>query len=263
MADLPKERRVVVDPDPESVLSRVAKRLVNKLTKLSAGDDLVHVSLTGGSSGGAVLRRVAEHPQRDAIRWDRIHFWFGDERYVPADDDERNERQARQALLDVLDIPAENIHAMAASDSGVSVEEGAIEYERALAAFPSLNANGEQQPWPSFDICLLGVGPDAHIASLFPDRPAISVTDRAAVAVFDSPKPPPVRITLTRPVINASQRLWLVLTGSEKAAALGLALAGASYSSVPAAGAKGRRHTNFFVDRAAAAQVPEELIDPS
>ena len=77
----------------------------------------------------------------------------------------------------------------------------------------------------------------------------------------DSPKPPPERVTLTRPVINGSRRVWLVLAGADKAAALGLALAGASYASVPAAGAKGRRRTIFFIDEAAASQVPPELID--
>lgn len=258
------ERRVVVGPDPDSVIHRLAKKLVTKLAKLSGKDDaVVHVSLTGGGAGISVLRAIAAHPDRDSVRWDRIHFWWGDERYVPADDAERNELQAREALIDALDVPADHIHAMAASDSGLSVEDGALAYERALAEFPSVNAQGDTQPWPSFDICLLGVGPDAHIASLFPDRAEITITDRSAVPVFDAPKPPPVRITLTRPVINSSQRLWLVLTGEEKASALGLALAGASYASVPAAGAKGRRHTTFFVDRAAAAQVPEELIDPA
>ncbi|MFW1332153.1 6-phosphogluconolactonase, partial [Vibrio parahaemolyticus] len=83
------------------------------------------------------------------------------------------------------------------------------------------------------------------IASLFPDRPEISVTDRATVPVRDSPKPPPERISLTRPVINSSKRVWMVIAGADKAAALGLALAGASYQSVPAAGAKGRRRTAF------------------
>ena len=114
--------------------------------------------------------------------------------------------------------------------------------------------------WPSFDVCFLGVGPDAHIASLFPDRPEIQVTDSAVLPVRDSPKPPPERVTMTRPVINSSQRVWMVLTGADKASALGLALAGASYGSVPAAGAKGRKRTIFFVDEAAAAQVPSELI---
>jgi 6-phosphogluconolactonase len=99
------------------------------------------------------------------------------------------------------------------------------------------------------------------VASLFPDRPEILVTDAATLPVRDSPKPPPLRVTVTRPVINSSKRVWLVMTGSEKASALGLALAGASYASVPAAGAKGRKRTVFFVDEAAAAKVPAQLID--
>ena len=105
------------------------------------------------------------------------------------------------------------------------------------------------------------MGPDGHIASLFPDRPEITVDRRGVLPVRDSPKPPPERITLTRPVINASQRVWLVLTGAEKASALGLALAGANYENVPAAGAKGRKRTVFFVDEAAAAEVAPDLID--
>jgi len=89
----------------------------------------------------------------------------------------------------------------------------------------------------------------------------VTVTDAAALPVRDSPKPPPERVTLTRPVLNSSKRVWLVLTGADKASALGLALAGASYASVPAAGAKGRRRTVYFVDEAAAAEVSPDLID--
>lgn len=105
------------------------------------------------------------------------------------------------------------------------------------------------------------VGSDGHIASLFPDRSEVTETDATALPVRDSPKLPAERVTLTRPVINSSKRVWLVLTGADKAAALGLALAGASYTNVPAAGAKGRKRTIFFVDQAAAAEVSEDLID--
>jgi len=255
------ERRVVVGDDPATVARRVGKRLISKLITLTAARETVHVSLTGGGAGIAALRVAAERRDRDDVDWSRVHVWWSDERFVPRADPERNERQAREALLDALPLPPENVHAMIASDAGISAEDAAIAYEHALAAFSCTAPDGATQPWPSFDICLLGVGPDAHIASLFPDRPEILVTDRAAIAVHDSPKPPPTRVSLTRPVINASERLWLVLTGEEKASALGLALAGASYASVPAAGAKGRRRTTFFVDEAAAAQVPQELID--
>ena len=218
------EKRVVISPDKATLADSVAGRFLQCVTDTLAEGRLAHISLTGGSMGGAVLAAAKDRPEIAGIDWSRVHFWWSDERYVPADDPERNEKQSRDALLDALDLPAENIHAMAASDSGVDVETGARDYERELAAFADPSAAG---PWPSFDICFLGVGPDAHIASLFPDRGEIQVTDRSALPVFNSPKPPPVRITVTRPVINASQRVWLVLAGPDKASALGLALAGA------------------------------------
>lgn len=253
------EKRVVISPDKETLADSVARRFLKRVTSTITDGRLAHISLTGGSMGGAVLAAARARPESADVDWSRVHFWWSDERFVPADDPERNDLQARGALLDAIDIPAENIHAMAASDAGIDVEEGARTYERELARFIDPDAAGA---WPAFDVCFLGVGPDAHIASLFPDRGEIQVTDRAALPVFNSPKPPPVRITLTRPVINSSQRVWLVLSGADKASALGLALAGASYARVPAAGAKGRLRTVFFVDQDAAAQVPPELIDP-
>src|SRR5690606_22439134 len=108
-----------------------------------------------------------------------------DERFVPVGHDDRNDVQSRRALLDSLDIPAENIHAVAGSDEGITLDAAAEQYAAELADFGT-----PEQPWPSFDVCLLGVGPDAHIASLFPDRPEIQVTDRAVLAVRESPKPP-------------------------------------------------------------------------
>ena len=257
MAEFTIEKRVVISDDPTALAESVAARFVNRLAKLGADGALVHVSLTGGSMGSAVLAAAARHPRRDRVDWPRVHFWWSDERFVARGDSDRNEKQAREALLDAVDIPAANVHAMAASDEGLDLDAAADLYAAELARFPQ----DDGTPWPSFDICFLGVGPDGHIASLFPDRPEIMITDRVAVAVRDSPKPPPERVTLTRPVINGSRRVWLVLAGTDKAAALGLALAGASYASVPAAGAKGRRRTIFFVDEAAASQVPPELID--
>ena len=257
MAEFIIEKRVVISDDPAALAESVAARFVNRLAKCAADGDLVHVSLTGGSMGSAVLAAAARHPRRDRVDWSRVHFWWSDERFVARAHADRNEKQARDALLDEIDIPAANVHAMAASDEGVDLDAAAERYAAELARFPQ----DDGTPWPSFDICFLGVGRDGHIASLFPDRPEILITDRVAVAVRDSPKPPPERVTLTRPVINGSRRVWLVLAGTDKAAALGLALAGASYASVPAAGAKGRRRTIFFVDDAAASQVPPELID--
>lgn len=255
MADSPTEKRVVIRPDPPSLAEAVADRFLQRLVKSADKGRDLHISLTGGSMGSRVLEAIGRHPLRDRIDWARVHFWWSDERYVPQGDPERNEGQSRAALLDSL--PTANIHAMAASSDDGDLDAGAERYAAELARF----GTDETPGWPSFDICLLGVGPDGHIASLFPDRPEILVVDQTALAVRNSPKPPPERITLTRPVINSSKRVWLVLAGADKAAALGLALAGASYASVPAAGAKGRKSTVFFVDEAAASQVPPELID--
>ncbi|WP_169582844.1 MULTISPECIES: 6-phosphogluconolactonase [Microbacterium] len=250
------EKRVVISPDTSTLADSVAARFLNRVCKRVDEGKLAHVSLTGGSMGSAVLAAAGRDPRSARIDWSLVHFWWSDERFVPRDDADRNEKQARTALLDTLDIPADNIHAAPASDDGLDLDAAAAAYAAELARFP-----GAEGPWPSFDVCFLGVGPDGHIASLFPDRPEILITDRAVVPVRDSPKPPPERISMTRPVINGSKRVWMVLSGADKASALGLALAGASYASVPAAGAKGRKRTVFFVDRDAAAQVPPELID--
>ena len=252
------EKRVVVEATPAALAERVADRFLSRLRARTRNGRIAHVALTGGSMGGAVLRAVREHPRSAEIDWSLVHFWWGDERFVPRDHADRNSLQSREALLDHIDVPPGNIHEVAGPDSGLDLDESAAAYAAELARFGS-----DENPWPSFVVCFLGVGPDGHIASLFPDRHEVTVTDAAALAVRDSPKPPPERVTLTRPVLNGSKRVWLVLTGADKASALGLALAGASYTSVPAAGAKGRKRTIFFVDEAAAAEVSPDLIDPA
>ncbi|GAA1525476.1 6-phosphogluconolactonase [Microbacterium ginsengiterrae] len=251
-----REKVVVIDPSPGAVAQRVADRFLSRVMARTRNGRIAHIALPGGSTGGTVLEAASRHPGIADVDWSLVHFWWGDERFVPHDDPERNARQSRAAFLDHIDVPAENVHEIAASDSGLTLDEAAAAYAAELARF---GAKGEA--WPSFAVCFLGVGTDGHVASLFPDRVEVTVTDAAALPVRDAPKPPAERITLTRPVINSAKRVWLVLTGADKASALGLALAGASYPTVPVAGAKGRKRTVFFVDEAAAAEVSEDLID--
>lgn len=251
------EKRVVVAATPAELAESVGARFLGKVVVGLNEDRDVHVSLTGGTMGIALLAAAAQHPMRDMIDWTRVHFWWSDERWVEAASADRNGKQAREAFLAHLTIPAENIHEMPASDGALSLDEAADWYAAELAKFATAD-----HAWPAFDITFLGVGPDGHIASLFPERDEITVTDRAVLPVRNSPKPPPERLTFTRPVINSSQRVWMVIAGGEKAGALGLILAGASYTSVPAAGAKGTHRTTIITDEAAAAQVPAELIDP-
>lgn len=250
------EKRVVIAETKDQLADSVASRFLSRVAKRTSSGKESHISLTGGSMGSAVLAAAGRRSRIKEIDWTLVHFWWSDERWLPRGDAERNDRQALDALLDALPIPAENIHTVAGSDEGIELDAAAERYAAELARFGT-----DEHPWPSFQICFLGVGPDAHIASLFPDRPEIQNTDRAVLPVRDSPKPPPERVTFTRPVINSSQRVWMVMSGADKASALGLALAGASYQSVPAAGAKGTRRTVFFVDQAAAGKVPPELID--
>jgi 6-phosphogluconolactonase len=112
---------------------------------------------------------------------------------------------------------------------------------------------------PSFDVLMLGIGPEAHVASLFPGLPALYETERTVVAVRGAPKPPPTRLSLTLPAINSAREVWIIASGAEKAGAVRLALSGAGPVQVPAAGARGRLRTLFLLDRAAAAQVPVQL----
>lgn len=252
------ERRVLVHPDKQALAGSVAARFLTKTVDILEDHDVANIVLTGGTMGSAVLAAINSSPARDSVDWSRVHFWWGDERWVAHDAADRNEVQARDALLDHIAVPAANIHAFAASDGPLGLEDAAAAYAQELAAH---GESGSAQP--RFDIMFLGVGPDGHIASLFPDRSGIRETQASVVAVHNSPKPPPERLSLTRPVINSSERIWLVLAGADKASALGLALAGAAYTEVPVAGAKGRKRTVFFVDRDAAAEVPENLIAPS
>ncbi len=252
------ERRVLVAADGDALAASIAARFLTKTVDLLDELEYVNIVLEGGRVAIKVLESINASPARDSVDWSRVHFWWGDERWVPADDAERNDGKARRALLDHIDIPAENVHSFPASDSGLDLDEAAAAYAQTLAEF-----GNDDSGLPRFDITFLGVGPDGHTASLFPDRPEVLEREATVVAVRNSPKPPAERLSLTRHAINTSRRIWVEISGAEKAAVLGLALAGAAYSEVPIAGMKGRKRTVFFVDREAASEVPENLIAPT
>lgn len=251
------DRRVLVHPDRSTLAGAVAARFLTKLVDLIEDEGRAHVVLTGGSVGIEVLEAIAHSPGRDSVAWHAVHLWWGDERWLPRGDADRNETQARQALIDHIAIPPNNVHPFPASDEGIELEEAAERYEA------TLRAHSDGAEFPTFSITFLGVGPDGHIASLFPDREGPTIERAGVIAVHDSPKPPPGRLSLSLPLLRRSERIWLVLAGADKAPALGLALAGASFADVPAAGAKGTKRTVFFVDEDASAEVPEALIAPT
>ncbi|WBC00322.1 6-phosphogluconolactonase [Solwaraspora sp. WMMA2080] len=243
---------LVVHPDATVLASAVASRLVVRLIDAQAERGEAAVVLTGGRVAAAVLRAVGELPARQAVDWSRVDVWWGDERFLPAGDPDRNETQAREALLDVLPLNPQRVHAMPASDGpdGDDPEAAAARY----AAVLDRVAGPGTAPLPRFDVLMLGVGEDGHVASVFPGHPVTGET-RPVAAVRDSPKPPPTRITLTLSTINTADEVWLVAAGADKAAAVGGAYGGSDPVAVPACGVRGVRRTWWLLDQAAAAEV--------
>ena len=249
---------VEIFPDTETLVGAAARRLVDTIQAAIAARGRALIVLTGGGNGIGLLKSLGAQGRQ--IDWSKVHLFWGDERYVPEDDDERNDKQARAALLDHIDIPSSHVHAMPASDGefGTDLAAAALAYEQLLAA----NAEAGQ-PAPNFDVHLLGMGPEGHINSLFPDTPAVLETTRMVVAVEDSPKPPPQRITLTLPAIQRSREVWLMVSGAAKADAVAAAMGGAPPVSIPAAGAIGAETTLWLLDEAAAAKIPTRPGQPS
>jgi 6-phosphogluconolactonase len=237
-------------PDNAALVAAAGERLAEEIISVVEFRGRASIVLTGGGTGIGMLKHILERGAK--IDWSKVHLYWGDERFVPADDDERNEKQAREALLDHIDIPAANVHPMAASDGefGDDLDAAALAYEQVLAA----NAEPDE-PTPFFDVHLFGMGPEGHINSLFPDTPAVREDNRMVLGVPDSPKPPPRRITLTLPAIQRSREVWLIVSGAGKADAVAAAIGGAKPVDVPAAGAVGRDATVWLLDEDAASKL--------
>ena len=252
---------VVVHRDATVLAQAAAARLITRVVDAQASRGWASVVLTGGSTGIAVLSALAAAPARDAVDWRQVDVWWGDERFLPAGDPERNDTAARAALLDLLPFDPARVHPMPASDGADGPDAGAAaaRYAGELAEVADRTGAGRGGV-PVFDVLLLGVGPDAHVASLFPEHAALHETERTVVAVHGSPKPPPTRITLTLPTIDTAEEVWLVTAGTDKAQAVGLALSGAGPMQAPAGAVGGRRATLWLLDRTAASQVPRALV---
>jgi 6-phosphogluconolactonase len=250
---------LVIHRDADVLVKAAAARLIVRLVDAQSATGSASVVLTGGGVGIATLAAVAATPARDAVDWRHLDVWWGDERYLPGGDPERNETGAREALLDHVDVDPARVHPMPSADSGLSPEDAAQAYADELrrAARPE-----DHGPVPSFDVLLLGVGPDAHVASLFPGMPAL-YDERPVVAIHGAPKPPPTRISMTMPTIRSARQVWQLAAGEEKAGAIRLALSEAGPVQVPAAGARGRQKTLFLLDRAAASKIPPGLSRPA
>lgn len=246
---------VVVSSDPEVLAAAVAARLLTRLIDAQTARGRASLVLTGGGVGVAVLKQVRSSPARAAVDWRAVEVWWGDERFVPADDPERNDLQAAAALLDGLDLDAAAVHRMGAvgGPDGDDAEAAAARYADELRTAAPAGADV-----PPFDILLLGMGPEGHTASIFPESPA-AYDDRTVLAVHGCPKPPPTRITMGFAALNAAREVWLVVAGAEKAPAVAMALSGAGRVQVPAAGVRGIASTLWLLDEAAAGALPRDL----
>jgi 6-phosphogluconolactonase len=248
---------VLVHHDASLLAKAAAARLVTRLVDAQASSGSAHLVLTGGGIGTAVLAELAAAPALDAVDWRRLDIWWGDERFLPSGDLERNEAQVQQALLSYVDADPARVHRMPGTDGpdGSDPEAAAARYAAELRRAAQPQDHG---PVPAFDVLLLGIGPEGHIASLFPGMPAL-YDERPVVAVRGAPKPPPTRITMTLPAIRRAREVWLLAAGREKAGAVRLALSDAGPVQVPAAGARGQQRTLFLLDRSAASQLPPQL----
>jgi 6-phosphogluconolactonase len=251
---------VIVHADESMLAKEVAARLVTRLVDAVAAAGHAHLVLTGGGIGTAVLAELAAAPARDAVDWQRVDFWWGDERFAPEGHPDRNETGARAALLDKIDVDPARVHPMPGPDGpdGDDPEAAAARYAAELAAATRPEDHG---PVPAFDVLMLGIGPEGHVASLFPGMPAV-YDNRPVVAVRGSPKPPPIRLSLTFPSIQAAREVWILAYGEEKAGAVALALSGAGPVQVPAAGARGRQRTLYLIDQTAASKLPADIGRP-
>lgn len=248
----PAPRTVIVHPDADTLAAATAARLITRLIDLQSSRELTHIVLTGGTIGIAVLERLAASDAAQAIDWSSVHIWWGDERFLPAGDPERNETQARKALIDSVSqlLPETHVHRMQGPEPSTGIaspEQSAADYADELRAYAHPG-----QEMPEFDVLLLGMGPDGHVASLFPGLPGPTVSDSLVVAVEGAPKPPAERVSLTIPAIQSASEVWVIVAGDEKAPAVARALSSADVREIPAAGALGRDKTLWLLDLPAA-----------
>jgi 6-phosphogluconolactonase len=242
-------RHVIAVADPAALAAAAAERL---LARITANSGRVAICLTGGSSPKQLYQLLATDAYRSRIPWERTHWFIGDERFVPASDPLNNMGMARSILLDRL-APAANIHPIpTATADPADPDRGAALYEQELKSF--YGADALDHAHPLFDLVLMGVGPDGHTASLFPNDPVLEETARWAVGVPRANVEPFVpRVTLTLPTLASCREMLFEVAGVEKRAILTRLFAG---ENLPANRARSTGETVWLVDREA---IPENF----
>jgi len=231
----------------DDVARAVAQSLAEIALAVAARSGRVMIALSGGATPQRLYRVLAED-YRDTLPWAKMHLFWGDDRFVPADDPSSNIRMVREALLDHVPVPAINVHPMPVFFHDPAA--AAADYEATLKSY-------WRGTWPRLDVMLLGLGADGHTASLFPHSPALAEQRRWVVSVHEATATPPQRLTVTLPVINSAARVYFIATGNEKAEIAARVLAGAAtVEEAPAAGVQPERgELVWWLDEAAAGSV--------
>jgi 6-phosphogluconolactonase len=233
--------QVVRLPDAAELATQTARRLLDALVELQADGKIPQLCLAGGRSAMAMYAEFADLVPCSGLDPSRLELWWSDERFLPADDPERNAGPALALLARSFAVDPARTHSMPSADGVVDADASANTYAKELGD-------------TVFDLCLLGMGPDGHVASIFPHHPSSEPTTAPVIGVSDAPKPPPERISLTIDRINTSAEVWLLVSGQDKAGAVARALAGDA--ELPAAQVAGRERTIWFVDETAAGALP-------
>jgi 6-phosphogluconolactonase len=230
--------QIIIHNDREDLVSSTVEFIQKRIESLFVIQDAVHLVITGGSLGTNVLEALAKKTRTSDLS--RLHIWWSDDRFVSISDNDKNERQAREAWLNESTIPAENIHAFPSSDDGTILEAG------------ETFAGIIEQISPEFDLVLLGMGEDGHVASLFPGREGIPKGDWVVVEQ-DSPKPPAQRLSLSMKAINSAKEIIFLVSGANKAETVKNAMSGVG--GLPASFVKAKNKTFWLLDSDAAALV--------
>ncbi len=235
-------REVLRFATADAVAIAAADAAVQRILQLQASQDRIDIAITGGTVGIKALACWANHSQRDAIDYNRLHFWWGDERFVERNSPDRNFNQAWEALLSQLNVPAENLHQFPAAGEGQDLDAAAATFEAHW-----LTEN------PTIEFGFMGMGPDGHIASLFPGKPNTDAS-AAVIAEHDSPKPPPQRLSFSYEAIRSWNEIWFTIAGADKAAPTAVAFSG-SPEELPVGRIHGELADVWFIDDAAATDI--------
>ena len=226
--------------DGQSVARNAAEAFFVKMDEVLANKSEANVAITGGTVGIATLAEIALNERAASFDFNRINFWWGDERFVASDSADRNSVQAHNALFSKIQIDPSKLHQFPSADNGLTLDEAAAQF----AAYV-------EDVRPHFDLVFLGMGPDGHINSLFPGKPT-PAPGVQIIAEHDSPKPPPQRLSFTYEVMNAADEIWFTVAGADKADAVNVAF-GDDPTSLPVGRVHGRIKTVWFVDQTAGA----------